>query len=448
MAYRGSTQRLLRVAHAASSALAAFCLAVFCLAGCEGAFDRTEMEGFVDNGLSVVMIRSADFSLTGPGGDGVSIVPSGAAITADVELVNPKSFAVVYATAFDSALFAEAPPAEPAPSAPKLLSFPFTLASSAEHTTVEISISKYVPSINKRYPAETIRVKCDSPPNPARKPDTAEDGNRLVLAFTLPDEASDDDLERVTVDWRKESPSSPESGTIDSALADLAAVPSVNPYRGEKPAYRYCVLGNIETGRAYTFDITLVDAIGQKSAPVSVSSDRHLFALAYDGNGADSGAPPESDRHALDTPLTIAGHGTLQKTDSAFVSWNTDPLGAGTRYYPGDAFTMPNRDVTLYAQWSDNATTVSFDIGVRGLEFDPSAILVKASVPVTLACGNPDLATGGTGWVWFVDGIAVPDASGKELVWSTEEVGDHVISCAVNYRGETLSGYLKATVTP
>lgn len=37
-----------------------------------------------------------------------------------------------------------------------------------------------------------------------------------------------------------------------------------------------------------------------------------------------------------------------------FVGWNTRPDGTGTSYQPGDSFTTPEGNLTLYAQWEEN----------------------------------------------------------------------------------------------
>ena len=80
------------------------------------------------------------------------------------------------------------------------------------------------------------------------------------------------------------------------------------------------------------------------------------YAVTYDGNGADGGSAPidGSSPHTYGTTVTALVPGSLTKTGYTFTGWNTAANGSGTTYLPGQAFSMPANDVTLYAQWTLN----------------------------------------------------------------------------------------------
>lgn len=79
------------------------------------------------------------------------------------------------------------------------------------------------------------------------------------------------------------------------------------------------------------------------------------FSVLYDANGAEFGRVPVDD-NGYATAASVAllrNSGGLAKDDNSFDGWNTEPDGTGVQYYIGESFSMPENDVTLYAQWSD-----------------------------------------------------------------------------------------------
>ncbi|WP_459926027.1 InlB B-repeat-containing protein, partial [Desulfatiferula olefinivorans] len=53
--------------------------------------------------------------------------------------------------------------------------------------------------------------------------------------------------------------------------------------------------------------------------------------------------------------------GSLVKTGYTFAGWNTAANGSGTAYSGGDTFAMGSSNVTLYAQWTENTYSVTYD---------------------------------------------------------------------------------------
>ncbi|MCF8146194.1 MAG: InlB B-repeat-containing protein [Deltaproteobacteria bacterium] len=81
------------------------------------------------------------------------------------------------------------------------------------------------------------------------------------------------------------------------------------------------------------------------------------YTVTYDGNGNTGGAPPEDgSAYQEGTEVTVLDAGSLVKTGYTFDNWNTASDGGGTPYAPGETFSMPGANVTLYAQWTAAST--------------------------------------------------------------------------------------------
>jgi uncharacterized repeat protein (TIGR02543 family) len=52
---------------------------------------------------------------------------------------------------------------------------------------------------------------------------------------------------------------------------------------------------------------------------------------------------------------------SFTKTGNSFASWNTTPSGTGSSFTDASSYTMGSGDLTLYAQWTVNAYTITFN---------------------------------------------------------------------------------------
>ena len=75
------------------------------------------------------------------------------------------------------------------------------------------------------------------------------------------------------------------------------------------------------------------------------------YKLSYDANGGE-GATPDEASFMKGAPVTVAGHGELNKGKAEFTGWNTQADGNGTSYAAGQEVTF-DADTTLYAQWKE-----------------------------------------------------------------------------------------------
>jgi hypothetical protein len=421
--------------------------ALLALSSCGGLLKQSDLESYVETGLSNVLLRSETYS---PGSASLGRIPSGTPVTCSLDIINPKSFDITYSLGWNvsDALFTARPSSAPSPTDTAHLSFSFALNNpQAEHTTIVFTLGKYVASINKTYDPETFSVVCDSPPHAATRLSALVDpsGKKSALAILLPKLSSDDDLAQLRISWTKEGESSGDSATY--AISSLKTPLSPNPFTG-----RYdCYFRNADAlaGYGYTYSVVVIDQAGQESAPTTVTSKADLYPLNYDANGNTLGSAPAAiGYHYGDTVVVASGAG-LQIGGFAFAGWNTAADGSGASYSPGPSFSMPASEVTLYAQYY-GALTISFGTtGTMGLAFSPGSATVSRGATVAIACGNPALAAGGSNWRWYKDGALEPAQTGSSYSWTTttsDSLGQHLISCLVDYGGLSYSGQLRVTI--
>jgi uncharacterized repeat protein (TIGR02543 family) len=87
------------------------------------------------------------------------------------------------------------------------------------------------------------------------------------------------------------------------------------------------------------------------------------YSITYDSNSASSGAVPATGSYTtggVAYPLAT-NSGSLARTGYAFVGWNTQSDGSGTSYVAGSGTLTPSLNLTLFAQWTANTLTVTYN---------------------------------------------------------------------------------------
>lgn len=104
------------------------------------------------------------------------------------------------------------------------------------------------------------------------------------------------------------------------------------------------------------------------------------YAVEYHANGAEFGRVPVAVRgYSEGEPVPLLrNYGGLARENWTFDGWNTEPDGTGTQYYIGESFSMPDHDMDLYAQWSDEERCFTMD-----------AATGRITLYLDTACGPP-----------------------------------------------------------
>ena len=86
----------------------------------------------------------------------------------------------------------------------------------------------------------------------------------------------------------------------------------------------------------------------------------NAYTITFNTNLGDGGSMSTQDiNYGASANLTSNG---FTKTGYTFASWNTQADGGGDTYNDGVSYTMSSAsDLTLYAQWTVNAYTITFD---------------------------------------------------------------------------------------
>jgi uncharacterized repeat protein (TIGR02543 family) len=87
------------------------------------------------------------------------------------------------------------------------------------------------------------------------------------------------------------------------------------------------------------------------------------YTFTYNGNNADnaSDVPTETSKQIGQTATIKANTGGLSRAGYTFAGWNTQSNGAGTNYLSGALFTVQSSNVILYAKWTANSYTITYN---------------------------------------------------------------------------------------
>lgn len=111
------------------------------------------------------------------------------------------------------------------------------------------------------------------------------------------------------------------------------------------------------------------------------------YTVAYNENGSTGGSvSTDNKKYAPGDEVTVLGNtGSLVKTGCTFSGWNTKADGTGISYTPGNTFTMGTANVTLYAKWTINEYTVTFDSkggsAVAGIKVNYDSVITEPAAP-------------------------------------------------------------------
>jgi uncharacterized repeat protein (TIGR02543 family) len=132
-----------------------------------------------------------------------------------------------------------------------------------------------------------------------------------------------------------------------------------------------------------------------------------MHRVNYLGNNATSGNPPadSADYFNAENFTVLDNTGNLVRTGYAFTGWNAAADGTGQARVVGQSYAMGSADVSLYAQWTINSYTVSFNS--NGGSAVPSQAVnynATASTPTAPTLANATFAG------WYTDNTTFNNA--------------------------------------
>ena len=165
------------------------------------------------------------------------------------------------------------------------------------------------------------------------------------------------------------------------------------------------VLSGLADNTGYTLSLRVkAGADGNHAASDAVSS----FFVAYNANGG-TGTVPSGASVSGGNPVTVAAGDQLRRDGYTFGGWNTEADGTGTAYAAESAITA---GATLYAQWTVNRYTVTFNTN-----------------------GGNETISDKTGVKWtdkVLDGITAPTKDGWKFIgW---KYGDVTVTPQTTYK--------------
>ena len=190
-------------------------------------------------------------------------------------------------------------------------------------------------------------------------------------------------------------------------------------------------------------------AMGSSSVTLYAQWTENTYSVTYNGNGNTGGAVPTdaTSYHITDTATVLGNTGTLVRTGYTFAGWNTAAGGGGTSYTGGDTFAIVSSDVMLYAQWTNNDYTVTYNGNTNtggAVPTDGNAYHITDTVTVL---GNTGTLTKTgyvfTGWNTAANGSGISYSGGGTFAMGGSNVtlfAQWAQTYTVTYDGNTNTG--------
>ena len=160
--------------------------------------------------------------------------------------------------------------------------------------------------------------------------------------------------------------------------------------------------------------------MGQTVHTVVIKDNDRFYSVTYNENGADDGDVPVDDkRYRYGASAKVASNsGELVKEGYTFDEWNTKSDGGGAGYKGGSSIEINGKNITLYAQWSINQYSVTYDGNGNDSGVPPEKVSVNYHDSVTVAGNSGNLEKKGyvfNGWDTEKEGSDSPYENGMKF---------------------------------
>ncbi|MBQ9060934.1 MAG: InlB B-repeat-containing protein [Firmicutes bacterium] len=126
---------------------------------------------------------------------------------------------------------------------------------------------------------------------------------------------------------------------------------------------------------------------GSKVSRATISINvpaKESYAVEYDANGGAEA--PKNDVKWKGETLTLSTEKPV-RSGYRFLGWNTDPMGTGTNYVPGQSYTA-NGQLRLYAQWEELHYDMTMEETVSDIDFRIFTADTSGDASCELSLGN------------------------------------------------------------
>ena len=142
----------------------------------------------------------------------------------------------------------------------------------------------------------------------------------------------------------------------------------------------------------------------------------NTYTINYNGNGSTSGSTASSE-HTYDTSKTLTANG-FSRTGYSFVNWNSNANGSGDSYSNEESVinlsSVNGATINLYAQWSANEYTVSFDVNGGNSSHDSKDVAYDAEYGTLPTPTHGDSSYIFTGW--FTEASGGTEITSSDIV--------------------------------
>ena len=155
----------------------------------------------------------------------------------------------------------------------------------------------------------------------------------------------------------------------DNVLAETISVPTTQTadYEGSvtvgaaptRTGHSFAGWNTAANGSGTAYSVGASITIPASNTMLNAQWNVNTYTVSYNLNGG-SGIAPASQTADFDTLVTVAGTSST-RTGFTFVGWNTQDDGTGTAKAVGGFYTVPAAPTTMYAQWTANQYTVTFN---------------------------------------------------------------------------------------
>lgn len=138
----------------------------------------------------------------------------------------------------------------------------------------------------------------------------------------------------------------------------------------------------------------------ENPADSSPSVQTPQYTVTYNGNGNSAGSVPvDTGKYQEGATVKVLGQLSLVKTGKNFLGWASASTAVTAGYVPGTTFSMPGKNLVLYAVWTDlKSWTVTFNTN-GGTSVESQNVIDGQKVTEPAIPTRSDDTFGG----WFVD---------------------------------------------